>query len=87
MLPILKPGDEVLINPRAYQRQRPIVGDIVVLFHPHKPEQKIIKRIVEVCEDGRYRVEGDNAAASTDSRHFGLVGFELIVGRVTGRFF
>lgn len=87
MLPLLKPGDEVLIDPRAYRRQRPLVGDIVVLFHPQEPEQKIIKRVVEVCVDGRYRVQGDNTAASTDSRHFGLVGEELIIGRVTGRFF
>ncbi len=37
MIPILKPGDEVLVNTRAYREQTPRVGDIVVAHRPDRP--------------------------------------------------
>lgn len=86
MLPELKAGDEVLVNRRAYRHQPPRVGDIVLLYHPHQPGLKMIKRVVAVTADGRCRVQGDNPAESSDSRHFGSVLFEDILGRVTSRF-
>jgi nickel-type superoxide dismutase maturation protease len=84
MLPGLRAGDEVLLNPRA---TRPRVGDIVVARDPRQPARKIIKRVTAVDNNGWIELSGDNASASTDSRTFGLVSPDLIVGRVTSRFF
>lgn len=86
MLPLLEPGQEVLIDPAAYRHQLPQAGDIVVVVHPHRPQMRLIKRITTVLDDHRYVVEGDNPLASTDSRSFGPIRVDQIVGRVTSRF-
>jgi len=86
MLPRLKPGDEVLLNLRAYRLTPPRPGDIVVLHHPFQPELQIVKRITRTLENGRYHLEGDNPAESSDSRSFGPVRREQILGRITSRF-
>jgi nickel-type superoxide dismutase maturation protease len=82
MLPLLKPGDEVLVNFYAYQSSSPQIGDIVVLKHPEKPDLIVIKRIIDINQNGEYCVQGDNSLESTDSRHFGLIKRELILGKV-----
>jgi nickel-type superoxide dismutase maturation protease len=86
MSPLLQPGDEVLIDPRAYRYQAPRPGDVVVVRHPYRTDVRLIKRVAAILEDGRCRLEGDNPAESTDSRAFGSVSAEHIVGRVTSRF-
>jgi len=73
MLPVLKPGDEVLADPFAYRRRPPQPGDIVIARHPLQNNLHLIKRISAVLDDGRCRLEGDNPAESTDSRAFGMV--------------
>ena len=86
MAPLLEPGDEVLADPRAYRRSPPRSGDIVVARHPFCTDLLLIKRVVEVHEDGTCVLEGDNPAESTDSRAFGALPRERILGRVTSRF-
>lgn len=86
MLPLLKPGEEVLVNPNAYRRTLPRPGHIVVAQHPYRQDVRLIKRIAAVSEDGRCLLTGDNPIESTDSRVFGAVTVEQIIGRVTGRF-
>jgi nickel-type superoxide dismutase maturation protease len=86
MLPLLKPGEEVLVDPKAYQDTDPQPGDIVVARHPLQPDIRMIKRVKARLEDGCYRLEGDNSLESTDSRSFGPVPREHILGRVTSRF-
>ena len=86
MRPLLKPGDEVLVNPRAYRWAQPALGDIVVAQHPTQANLQLIKRVVLVLEDGRCILKGDNLAFSTDSRSFGAVPSRLILGRVICRF-
>ena len=86
MTPMLKPGDEVLVNPRAYRRVFPKPGDIVVARHPYRTDLRLVKRVVEVFSDGRCFIKGDNHSESTDSRSFGAVTPEKILGRVTSRF-
>lgn len=86
MLPLLEPGQEVLIDRRAYRREPPQPGDIVVAQHPYQPDLKIIKRVTAVSTDGRYFLQGDNPQESSDSRSFGAVSPQLILGRVTSRF-
>ncbi len=86
MLPLLKPGDELLINPRAYRKAPPCPGDIVIAQHPFKPDLEIIKRIAFSDADNRYHLRGDNPAESSDSRNFGLIPRRFITGKVTSRF-
>jgi nickel-type superoxide dismutase maturation protease len=86
MLPVLKPGDVVLADPLAYRHSPPQPGDIVIARHPLRRDVTLIKRVSAVSEDGRCRLEGDNPAASTDSRTFGWVAAEQVRGRVTSRF-
>ncbi len=86
MWPTLEPGDEVLVNPRAYRFAQPFPGDIVVAHHPKRQSMKVIKRVGDVGEDGVVFLQGDNRSESTDSRHFGSVRTEQILGRVTSKF-
>lgn len=86
MLPLLKEGEEILINPQAYSKSEPKVNDVVIINHPHKTQLTIVKRVVEVALDGSYFLIGDNPKASTDSRHWGGVSRNQIIGKVTNRF-
>ncbi len=86
MIPLLKAGDEVLVNPRAYRNQAPCVDDIVVAHRPDRPTVTMIKRVSSILKDGRIILLGDNPDASTDSRYFGPVPLENIIGKVTSKF-
>lgn len=86
MRPLLQPGEEVLVNFRAYHQAAPQVGEIVVAEHPQKPGLEIIKRIAMGLPDDTYVLYGENLAASSDSRQFGPVARSQILGRVTCRF-
>lgn len=85
MLPTLRAGEEVLLDTHAYDHAVPQVGDIVVAYHPEQPDLKIIKRVGEVLEKGLF-LNSDNPSAGSDSRQFGVVGLDRVVGRVNGRF-
>ena len=85
MLPTLRAGEEVLLDTHAYDHVAPQVGDIVVAYHPEQPDLKIIKRVGEVMENGLF-LSSDNPSAGNDSRQFGVVGMDKVVGRVNGRF-
>ncbi|MFQ5616052.1 MAG: S26 family signal peptidase, partial [Anaerolineales bacterium] len=69
--------------PRAYRRQPPSPGDLVVALHPHEPATKIIKRVASVHPDGRVELTGVNLAESTDFRG---VASDQILGRATSKF-
>lgn len=86
MLPLLKPGEEVLIDPNIYQKQLPKVGEIVVAQHPTQKDLQLIKRVASIRDNGSCLLLGDNPTASTDSRQFGEVPLCLIQGQVTCRF-
>lgn len=86
MLPLLKPEEEVLIYLRFHHHQSLNVGDIVVAKHPHRNDLQIIKRVDFISEEGKLFLRGDNPEESTDSRQFGMVCLEEIIGRVTCRF-
>mgnify|MGYP001573423920 CR=1 FL=1 len=83
MEPLCKEGDFVLLDRLSYLMFRPRVGDIVVLFHPQE-DRRILKYVVKekVAERGLlYWVEGLNKEGSSDSRSFGWVPREAILGK------
>jgi nickel-type superoxide dismutase maturation protease len=90
MFPLLKAGDEVLVDRRAYRQQPPQIGDIVVAQHPAQADLQIIKRVADVMENVcaehgrsvRFHLKGDNPNQSSDS----IVPANLILGRVTSKF-
>ncbi len=85
MLPTLRAGDEVLVNPYAYRIKLPQVGDIVIVRHPFNNDvQKMVKRVVR-AENGRFFLAGDNRTESSDSRSFGLLPTTALLGQVTSR--
>jgi nickel-type superoxide dismutase maturation protease len=89
MLPLLQPGDEVLVDRRAYRSMRPLPGDLVVARHPFQKGVRLIKQVVAVDDAGRCQLEGTNPLGvieSSDSRGFGRLPPEKIIGRVTSRF-
>jgi len=81
MLPTLKDGDAVMIIPTKSIAP----GDVVLANHPYKSSVKILKRVSEINDDGRYLLIGDNPAESTDSRAFGSLSIEYIQGKAVCR--
>ena len=82
MQPTLEPGDYVLVNRWAYRTRAPSPGDLVVVEDPEVPTRFLIKRVSETFGDREVRLTGDNEAVSRDSRTFGSVALERIVGKV-----
>jgi nickel-type superoxide dismutase maturation protease len=61
-------------------------GDVAVLRHPLQQDLLIVKRLTERRESGWW-VLGDNLGAEgVDSRSFGTVPEELLLGRVRARY-
>lgn len=84
MLPTVAPGDFLVVRWGA--RVRP--GDVVVVRLPARSKgcrSEGIKRVVGAVEGGWW-VEGDNPAASTDSRTFGPLAPDAVLGRVVLRY-
>ena len=78
MMPVLQPGEEVLVAKRAYN-----IGDFVVARHPFK-KTLLIKRLAELRPDGCWLV-GINESESTDSRSLGVFAEDSVLGVVTCR--
>lgn len=101
MRPTLASGEYVLVNKLAYRVSEPHRGDIVVLESPVNG-QTLVKRVVGVAGDtmnlpgcrvcpvevgqGQVFVVGDNRPNSDDSRRFGPVDGESVMGKVTVRY-
>jgi len=84
MLPTLSDGDFLLCRKvRGVAGVRE--GDVVVLERPDRPGLLVVKRVVR-REGHGWWVEGDNAAASDDSRLFGPVSHACVVARVVSRY-
>jgi len=84
MLPTLRAGEDVLVYP-VPKAAAIFPGEIIVCRHPYKPKVRMIKRVTEAFYDGSCYVLSDNASEGSDSRSFGVVDRELILGRVTSR--
>jgi len=82
MSPLLNPGDFLIVNRWAYAFRDPRIGDLIVFKDPEREGRFLCKRVVEVKDAGTFVVRGENLAVSRDSRSFGPVSRDLIVGRV-----
>ena len=82
MEPALREGDWVLVLP---PRRRPRPGDVVLLRDPRERSRLLLKRVASVTDAG-CAVVGDRPDHSTDSRHFGPVRREDILGRAAFRY-
>lgn len=82
MQPAFEPRDRVLVSGWAPVR----VGDAVVFRRPDARASFALKRVVRITPSGDLDVLGDNANASSDSRHFGPVPARDVIGRVVYRY-
>ena len=81
MFPNLYPGQDVLSFNWAYLGRKPKVGDIVVI---KMGDKEIVKRVQKV-DDRHIFVVGDNQNESMDSRDFGEISINNIVGKLVYR--
>ncbi|MBC7463868.1 MAG: S26 family signal peptidase [Actinobacteria bacterium] len=79
MAPTYMPGDWLLVKWGGRFK----LGNTVVIEQEERPGVFLIKRFIRE-EDGKYWVEGDSES-STDSRKWGAIPKEEIVGRVLFR--
>lgn len=84
MVPELRDGDEVLVQ--EYGCRPVCIGDVVLVRHPTTRDVRIIKRVADLKDGGALWLLGDNAGASTDSRHFGAVSRKHLIGQVVAVF-
>lgn len=69
----------------ALRTRRIHVGDVVVVAHPELTDTLAVKRLTRRA--GRMCwVEGDNPPSSRDSRHFGPIDEDRVVGRLLVRY-
>ncbi len=83
MYPVLRDGAEVEVDLDAYCDGPPLPGDLVLAQHPFKPDVTLVKRVLRVESDGRVFVVGEDVTGSSDSRGFGALRPDLILGRVS----
>jgi len=83
MSPTFKTGDHVFYKKYVKSKSNLKVGQVVIFLHPTKDRIQI-KRIKQLKETS-IEVIGDNLKYSTDSRSFGFVQKEKIIGIVTSR--
>lgn len=77
MEPTYHDGDVIIVRSTSSYKK----NDAVVCHDPRSTERLLIKRIHEMTSNA-YEVLGDNPHASTDSRSFGAVQKEHIIGKV-----
>ncbi len=78
MFPTLKEGQDIISFNWAYLGRKPAVGEIIVINFNGRDQ---VKRVIKIAGDQIF-VEGDNKLESTDSRHFGPITKENIIGKV-----
>ena len=82
MEPVLRPGDWLLV----LRTKRVRDGQLVVAGHPARPGMLLVKRVARRVPDGWWLESENQSAGAVDSRSFGAVPADLIMGRVLVRY-
>lgn len=89
MEPTFKEGQILLVSSIPYFFRQPKVGEVVVVKDPRDPSASsgqggrlLLKRIQKCHPRMTFEVAGDNPNFSTDSRTFGVIARENILGKV-----
>ncbi|MEW5908057.1 MAG: signal peptidase I [Patescibacteria group bacterium] len=98
MVPTFENGDYLIIDELSYHLRTPQKGEVIIFRYPLDPSKFFIKRIIGVpgdtveinggkilLKDNEYYVLGDNRNNSLDSRIWGTLDRNLIVGRALVR--
>ncbi len=81
MSPLYNDGEIVEVDPNAYQKAEIAINDIVLLEHPYIENYLLIKKITAIDKEKVF-IAGINKKSSTDSRHFGMIAKDKIIGKV-----
>jgi nickel-type superoxide dismutase maturation protease len=81
MVPTYRSGDWLLVR----RTRKLAVGDVVVVPDPRDDRRILIKRITGRV-DGGWFIQGDDPAHSTDSRRFGPISPDAVIGVVVCRY-
>lgn len=94
MEPTFQNGDYLIVDELSYHLRHPKKNEVIIFKYPKDPSKFFIKRVIglpgeSITENGKttfldsdeYFVMGDNRDASSDSRIWGPVEENFIVGR------
>ncbi|HUG47062.1 MAG TPA: S26 family signal peptidase [Candidatus Limnocylindria bacterium] len=79
MEPTLRAGDWLLVDPLAYGRRTPQVGELIVARDPRLPARWLVKRVAAVDRQGRLTLAGDHPSHRQDD--LPAVERQFVVGR------
>jgi len=94
MEPVIHDGTVLVVNRARYGLQVPVLnkylirwgmpkeGEVVIFYTPSG--ELAVKRCITAGEDGNFYAEGDNSVASYDSRSYGPVNADNVIGKVLG---
>ncbi|HEY4493756.1 MAG TPA: signal peptidase I [Candidatus Paceibacterota bacterium] len=90
MSPTFESGDYLIVDELTFHFRDPKRGEVIIFKYPKDPSKYFIKRVIglpgdtvdgETLGTTEYFVEGDNRDASSDSRVWGPVERDLVIGR------
>jgi signal peptidase I len=84
MSPTLQTGDIAFIDTWAYQERSPQINDILIVKRSAN-SMVLVKRLTKIRTDKNQMelfIEGDNQNRSVDSRRFGWVSDDYLIGKV-----
>ncbi len=94
MEPTFQNGNYLIVDEISYRFHGPEKGDVIIFRYPRDPSKFFIKRVAylpgetveingekRVLGENEYYVLGDNSPQSSDSRYWGTLNKDLVVGR------
>lgn len=81
MEPTLSAGDWLLVDPGAYRRRAPRVGELAVARDPRDASRVIVKRVAAIDTNSRLTLAGDHPAHANDAEQIGAVERAAVLGR------